>query len=439
MSRILKEALDKLNKLYEAKQDQEKFKAWIYQKLIDNKFSTYPSDLNKKVDQLYGEFINNKSSFKSPQNDIYYWMKTNDFDKFQDLLFDTKARANLRQKANEGARLVYKDKDWQVYEITNYEASKKYGANTKWCIAGSKRWNNGENGQTYWNEYYNKNHIKFYFFIRSNSEKYALAIYPDNKHFEIYNSEDVKVSSIPNAPTIEEINVRYTTKNNDKAIIVDSIVNNKLPLDVFNKLLYEICDEDGVYENIQLFDNINSVCDFFESVSKNAGLNLGEYLEYQYISSNWTDTAYSGNYPNLEVEQEAKNYAQRFGINPIKDYWDGDVPPIPEEFVGNCKNIKDIKQQLEKVSSKYLYFLYYIDVDGFVNFSKLKDFTDVLMSLNYIMDTDDLDEEDFEEEIIGDKFAFIMTNQLIDDCRCGKIDKNILKQLGCSQEYIDTL
>lgn len=34
----------------------------------------------------------------------------------------------------EGAKLVYEDNEWAVYEITTHKAAVLYGSGTKWCI-----------------------------------------------------------------------------------------------------------------------------------------------------------------------------------------------------------------------------------------------------------------------------------------------------------------
>ena len=232
--------------LTEAKADQEKLKQFL------------------NDDNYYDLFMQLKPSIKSPQNDIYYWLKRapEELKTFLDDLKTNKDKKKFKDElAEKGARLVYSDKDWKVYEITNYEASAKYGANTKWCISGSKQWANGEAGESTFNDYYNKDGVRFYFFIRNNDKKYALTIYP-NGNYEIFNSIDKRVNYIPNAPEVEELSkYNYSFKNN-MTLLVNAFYDNKLPFypDCFTEIASLYSSEPVIVTN-----NMEDFCSMLES------------------------------------------------------------------------------------------------------------------------------------------------------------------------------
>lgn len=179
--------------LIESKADQ--------QKLID-----YVGEDTAKL------FFSLKDRLKSPENDIYYWLKREPTElegRLQDLQ-NTQTRKEKNKEAQEGAEVVYSDDIWKVYHITTYPASVKYGKNTQWCIAGSKRWSNGERGEEYFNDYTSKG-VEFYFYIKSNDEKYALALYSDDGRHQVFNQVDDDVtredlSFLPNVKGLPRFN-----------------------------------------------------------------------------------------------------------------------------------------------------------------------------------------------------------------------------------------
>lgn len=152
------------------------------------------ADQQKLIDHV-GEdtaklFFSMKDRLKSPENDIYYWLKRRP----EDLLFrlwdvkNNKSRKERDEEASKGAELVYNQDGWKVYHITTYPASVKYGKGTKWCIAGSKVWSNGEKGEEYFNQY-TSDGVEFYFYIKDGDEKYALADSP-TWGYQVFNAED---------------------------------------------------------------------------------------------------------------------------------------------------------------------------------------------------------------------------------------------------------
>lgn len=192
--------LNELNEdceLLEAKADQEKFYKWLTNDMEEDKAET-----------LLSTFVRLKQRIKSPYNDFYWWMKNSTPDVFDEYIKNLESNVKTIQqnkdKAKEGAKLIYEDDDWYVYNITNFEASKKYGAHTKWCITGKNLQGEDTYGNRYWDEYTDKG-IQFYFYInKKDNKKYALA-YAGDGHCEIYNEEDNQIARVPNGPHIEGI------------------------------------------------------------------------------------------------------------------------------------------------------------------------------------------------------------------------------------------
>ena len=168
------------------------------------------ADEQKLIDfageKLAKKFLSMKQRLKSPENDIYYWLKKSP-EELEDRLDDLSSTQTRKQKsdtAREGASVVAENDYYKVYHITTYKASVKYGKHTQWCISGSKVWDNGEHGEEYFNDYTSKG-VQFYFFIpkTNENEKYAIAFTPQNNTYQIFNETDDEVQDIPNAPAVK--------------------------------------------------------------------------------------------------------------------------------------------------------------------------------------------------------------------------------------------
>lgn len=209
-------------------------------KLILNEdlFLESKADEQKLIDfageDLAKQFLQMKQRLKSPENDIYYWLKKSpeELKNRLDELSSVKTRKEKENTAREGAELVAENDYYKVYHITTYEASVKYGKHTQWCISGSKRWSNGEKGEEYFNDYTSKG-IQFYFFIpkTDENEKYALA--SQNKVYQIFNEIDDEVYEIPKAPDLKGIysppKYTYIDGMAIKGTVVAGYDKNKLP------------------------------------------------------------------------------------------------------------------------------------------------------------------------------------------------------------------
>ena len=171
-------------------------------------------DMQKLIDfageEIANKFFAIKSRLKTPENDLYYWIKNKSPEELVAKISEveeTKSNTKLRKEMVDGAKLVCESEHWKVYSITTFEASQFYGRDTRWCITGINDW-----GDKYWKQYTDKG-IKFYFLItkgdynpRGTDSKIALAIYPSKKHVEIFNQQDCPIffSAIP---YFEEINI----------------------------------------------------------------------------------------------------------------------------------------------------------------------------------------------------------------------------------------
>jgi hypothetical protein len=81
---------------------------------------------------------------------------------------------------------LYDDDEWSVVIPLSYEASKTYGANTKWCTTQER----------YWNDYY-KTYKLIYIQNKKTNEKYAVSRHwEDNKKVQAWMSNDNETSPL---------------------------------------------------------------------------------------------------------------------------------------------------------------------------------------------------------------------------------------------------
>jgi hypothetical protein len=183
----------------------------VWGRSISSPLTESKADEQKLIDfageDLAKRFFVLKPKLKSPENDLYYWLKKdlNDFEQFINDTENKKSKTQQKKSISDGAKLVGENEYWKVYHITTFEASQKYGRDSKWCITGVDGY-----GDRYWKAYTDEG-IQFYFYItkgdynrRGKDSKFAIAVYP-NGRYEIYNQQDIRVSDIPCAPKIEDI------------------------------------------------------------------------------------------------------------------------------------------------------------------------------------------------------------------------------------------
>jgi hypothetical protein len=173
------------------------------------------ADTQKLIDfagqDLADRFLAIKPKLKAPENDLYYWIKKHSVDELESAVTAAETSVSKTQTkkdiADAGAKLVCDTEHWKVYEITTFEASQKYGRDTKWCITGINDY-----GDEFWNKYTGHG-IEFYFLItkgkydpRGNDSKIALAVYPNKLDIEVFNQQDVPIT-ITDIPYHEEIDI----------------------------------------------------------------------------------------------------------------------------------------------------------------------------------------------------------------------------------------
>lgn len=178
----LEESLNNTEKemLVESKQDWDKFKEWC------------GDDLFNKFMQVKNRLANIKLPNGRPATDIYFWMKHGKKVELERIIHNASRIAEHDRKAREGAKLLYNNNGWKVYEISTPEASKKYGKGTRWCISGNDAYT-----------YFDDDDI-FYFYIYGDT-KYAVAPYASGTGCTIFNEMDNIVAYIPNAPQVPNL------------------------------------------------------------------------------------------------------------------------------------------------------------------------------------------------------------------------------------------
>lgn len=193
---------EELDLLTEAKQDTVNFTNFIMKNASLRDFQA--QEWVKRFDKL-------KPMLKAPENDYYYWIKKNNtydlFERIKELEHEQETKKLDRSKVAEGAELVNETENWKIYHITNYEASRVYGRDAKWCITGINNY-----GSRYWDQY-TRDGYDFYFIItkgeydpRGTDSKFAFAINDKHNYYEIYDQHDDKVS-LDEIPYYEEVEI----------------------------------------------------------------------------------------------------------------------------------------------------------------------------------------------------------------------------------------
>ena len=165
-------------------------------------------------DKLAQRFLDNRNHIKSPQNDIYYWLKRSR-QELQDFL-DSSLTKNQKveteideilkmPKANDVEKVSEQD-GYTIYKINSPEASVKYGlvvgGKAGWCISGGY-YDGKEDGsileeaEHYFNEYLDGEY-EDYFFVIGHSTKYAICVKSyDYFDIDIWDQSDNVVDEIP--------------------------------------------------------------------------------------------------------------------------------------------------------------------------------------------------------------------------------------------------
>lgn len=355
LSKYVESFLKEDSTLTEAKKDLENFRNWVKQKVTDLGF---PDNANGEayVDSWVNWFEKNRGRLKSPENDYYYWIKKNNWGEFTKLVDDTNKKINAQQSSKEGAKLLYDKDGWKVYEITTYEASVKYGKNTKWCISGSKRWSGNGDGTRFWNDYAQQN-VKFYFFINTkDNHKYALALYPDEDTFEIFNDEDIPIVYIPNAPFVKEIGVDYMgSPNGDFNKFANLFINNGLPnndsVEYLNRWIEYNLDEG--FNTIIIPKEGENIVEEYDLIPR-------EFLEY-YFKEGEYGAPQSLRIGFAEMSLNGPSYDMRVYNNDVKDLSESQIKDKIKNFIRDKYGygVTDFSYKMDDVFGFYVYDIEY--------------------------------------------------------------------------------
>lgn len=179
------------------------FRIFILENFVDAKLKWVkagaPEDEVKKYISSFKE-LRDKNILSGGQKDISSWVNK-PFDEFKSYIDQTlktyDAKKELKTTVKSGAKRVFSNSMVDVFKINSYEASCKYGANTKWCISGKSPDKYIE---------YIDNGLAFYFIIlkpealakysadqQSRYSKIAVSVYPEifgTDVVEIYDAED---------------------------------------------------------------------------------------------------------------------------------------------------------------------------------------------------------------------------------------------------------
>jgi hypothetical protein len=110
----------------------------------------------------------------NPDISQYVW-----FSEIEDAVKDAKEKVKMKELEKQVIKL-YDNDEWSVVIPLSYEASKTYGANTKWCTTQER----------YWEDYY-KTYKLIYIQNKKTNEKYAVSRHwEDNKKVQAWMSND---------------------------------------------------------------------------------------------------------------------------------------------------------------------------------------------------------------------------------------------------------
>ena len=178
----------------------------------------------------------------------------NDFNQIHGAVKEAEEKVKLKELEKQVIKL-YDSDEWSVVIPLSYEASKTYGANTKWCTTQER----------YWEDYY-KTHKLIYIQNKKTNEKYAVSRHwEDNKKVQAWMSNDDETS-----PMLLP-----------------------LPIEVMSVILCEVNKTDTIFE-LQSKHGINkSTVKKEETISLTSGIggilnNVSPYT--QYLRSRVADT-----------------------------------------------------------------------------------------------------------------------------------------------------
>jgi hypothetical protein len=125
---------------------------------------------------------------KGAETDISPWIKKpfKDFIAFVGSKSEVLKKKDVSKQTEKDVQHIFENEFVTIISPNTFEASKKYGAGTKWCISGevSKHWKD-----------FTKNSINFYFILpKSSTKKIAVTVYPNGDTKEYFDDKDKKMT-----------------------------------------------------------------------------------------------------------------------------------------------------------------------------------------------------------------------------------------------------
>jgi len=140
-----------------------------------------------------------------PNSDISTYK---DFNEISSAVSDAEEKVKQKELERQVIKL-YNNDEWSVIIPLSYEASKTYGANTKWCTTQEK----------YWNEYITSYKL-IYIQNKKTNEKYAVSRHWEQKNkLQAWLSNDDETSPMLLPLPIEVMEIIIREVNNNETIL----------------------------------------------------------------------------------------------------------------------------------------------------------------------------------------------------------------------------
>ena len=194
-------------------------------------------------DDYYDKYLSIKNKISDNEyKDIYKLIKKDPND-VKDYIDNFQSNRYKRTSYKEiGARKVYEDSDWIVYHITDYNAAKYYGRDTKWCISGNYK--GLPNGKYEFDKY--NAHSKIYFYINKHTAREKYAVLKDRNTGNIANIKDSKDYDLGKSLSFTDVDLPY---------VKEVGLNTKQQEDLFDA----IRTSEGYVEDIEEYVNKDTV------------------------------------------------------------------------------------------------------------------------------------------------------------------------------------
>jgi hypothetical protein len=314
--------------------------------------------IHKDIDYYITAFkkLRDSNQISGQEKDISYWIPKG-LDQFADFINKTNEEVEHKQllKSKEkDAIKVFENKEVAVYNIQSYEASCKYGAGTKWCIAS--------NTEKHWNSYYNKQHLTFYYIIAKDlppTEPYykiAVSVYPEKLDgiAEVYDATDNLINDKEFHEILREDGIPEDIFVPREIITFKKTLEGK-PIEEQNKLIEEkwdnidasgleilIWSEDFKSARIAKYKDVHA---FAEKCGNDtakwcAKILFGEErLEYDYVSD---DDQIKDCFDMLDTKKVEKYLEENYPDEDDREQWEDDafefLKDQSDDVYDNCRS-----------------------------------------------------------------------------------------------------